>query len=62
MRNASTTSTLVTGLILLGFAGLSAHLVSGGTVVGPPQVGYAVVLIASGILGVLLALRHQSRS
>lgn len=62
MRNPANVSTFVTGLILVCFAGLSAHLLTGGSLVGPPQIAFAVVLIAAGLIGVLMALRHQSRS
>ncbi len=61
MRRSVDVPALVTGLILLGFASISAWLLVGNGVVGPPAMWFATVLITAGIIGLIISLRASRR-
>ena len=61
MRRRVDVAALVTGLILLGSAAISAWLLLGNDVVGPPAMWFATVLITAGIIGLVVSLRTSKR-
>lgn len=61
MKRSIDVPSLVTGIIALGFAGVSAWLLSGGRVPGEPVMWFAITLITAGIIGMVLSLRANSR-
>lgn len=61
MRRTVDVPALVTGLILLGFASISGWILMGNTVVGPPAMWFATILILAGIVGLLVSLTRSRR-
>lgn len=61
MKRSTDVPALVTGLIVLGFAGMGAWILLGGTVIGPTTMWFATILIVSGIVGLIVSLRRSRR-
>lgn len=52
---------MVTGIILLGFAGIGAWLTSGHPLVGAPSMWFASVLMLAGLVGLVVSLTAPRR-
>lgn len=61
MRRSVDVPALVTGIIVLGFTGMGAWLLSGGRVVGEPAMWFATILMVAGIVGLVVSLRTSPR-
>lgn len=61
MRNTTDVPALVTGLILLGFGSVSAWLLVGHQVIGPPTMWFASILMVAGIIGLVVSLSASRR-
>ncbi len=61
MRRTVDVPALVTGLILVGFTSVSAWILSGHDLIGPPAMSFATVLMVAGIVGLIAGLRAWRR-
>ncbi len=61
MKDTTDVPALVTGLILLGFGSVSAWLLVGHQVVGPPTMWFASILMVAGIIGLTVSLSASRR-
>lgn len=61
MRHNADVPALVTGLILLGFGTVSAWLLVGHQVIGPPAMWFASILMVAGIIGLAVSLSTSRR-
>lgn len=62
MRRSVDVPALVTGLILLGFAAVSAWLITGHELVGPASMWFASVLMVAGVVGLVVSLGSTRKS
>lgn len=56
MKRTVDVPSLVTGLILLGFAAMGAWLLTGRALVGPPSMWFASILMMAGVIGLVVSL------
>lgn len=61
MKRSMDVAALVTGLIVLGFGVMSFYVLSGGTVLGEPAMGFAIILMLAGGIGLIVSQRTPRR-
>ncbi|MDO5736179.1 MAG: hypothetical protein Q4P15_06860 [Propionibacteriaceae bacterium] len=61
MKRSMDVPALVTSLILLGFGGVGAWLLTGHHLVGPPSMWFASILMVAGIVGLMVSLTTSRR-
>lgn len=61
MKRTVDVAALVTGLIVLGFGAMSFYVLAGGTVLGEPEMGFAIILMVAGGMGLVISQRTPRR-